>query len=93
MIQKYKIIHALLHTEKGTALLPYDKYVFEVDRRANKLDIKKAVEDIYKVKVKKVNTMIMSGKWRKVRFKPGKTPDWKKAVVTLRKGNKIEMTT
>lgn len=93
MIQGYKIIRTLLHTEKGTALGPFNKYIFEVDTRANKLEIKKAVEEIYKVKVEKVNTMVMPGKWRKVRFKPGKTPDWKKAVVTLREGNRIEIKT
>jgi large subunit ribosomal protein L23 len=67
--------------------------VFEVYKSANKTEIKKAIELVYKVKVKDVNTMIMSGKWRKVRFKPGKTPDWKKAIVTLRKGDKIDVTT
>ncbi|MFH1778749.1 MAG: 50S ribosomal protein L23 [Candidatus Omnitrophota bacterium] len=93
MTEAYKIVRSLLHTEKSTALGPFNKYIFEVDARANKPEIKKAVEDIYKVKVKKVNTMIAPGKWRKVRFKPGKTPDWKKAVVTLHKGHKIEIAT
>nr|HPN66708.1 50S ribosomal protein L23 [Candidatus Omnitrophota bacterium] len=74
-------------------MLPFNKYVFEVDKGANKNEIKKAIEQAYKVKVKDVNTMIMSGKWRRVRFKPGKTPDWKKAVVTLRAGDKIDVTT
>jgi large subunit ribosomal protein L23 len=67
--------------------------VFEVDKRANKTEIRKAIEQAYKVKVKDVNTMIMSGKWRRVRFKPGKTPDWKKAIITLRQGDKIDVTT
>ncbi len=92
MIQKYKVIRSLMHSEKGAALAPINKYVFEVYKYANKPQIRKAVEEIYKVKVKKVNTMIMSGKWRKVRFKPGKTPDWKKAIVTLQAGNKIDVT-
>ena len=74
-------------------MLPFNKYVFEVDKSANKTEIRKAIEQVYKVKVKDVNTMIMSGKWRKVRFKPGKTPDWKKAIVTLRQGDKIDVTT
>ncbi|MDD4879109.1 MAG: 50S ribosomal protein L23 [Candidatus Omnitrophica bacterium] len=74
-------------------MLPFNKYIFEVDKRANKTEIRKAVEIAYKVKVKDVNTMVMSGKWRRVRFKPGKTPDWKKAIVTLRKGDKIDVTT
>ena len=93
MIQKYKIIRSLLHSEKGSTLAPFNKYIFEVYKKANKPEIKKAVEETYKVKVKDVNTMIMSGKWRKVRFKPGKTPDWKKAVVTLQAGNKIDIGT
>ena len=93
MIQKFRILKGLLHSEKGSSLLPFNKYVFEVDKRANKNEIKKAVELAYKVKVKDVNTAIMSGKWRRVRFKPGKTPDWKKAIVTLRSGDKIDVTT
>jgi len=93
MIEKYKIIKSLLHSEKGSQLLPFNKYVFEVDKRANKTEIRKAIEQAYKVMVKDVNTMIMSGKWRRVRFKPGKTPDWKKAVVTLRAGDKIDVST
>ena len=93
MIQKFKILKSLLHSEKGSTMLPFNKYVFEVDKRSNKPEIKKAIEQVYKVKVKDVNTMIMSGKWRKVRFKPGKTPDWKKAIVTLRQGDKIDVTT
>jgi len=91
MIQKYKIIRSLLHSEKGSTLAPLNKYIFEVDKKANKPEVKKAIEEVYKVKVKDVNTMIMSGKWRKVRFKAGKTPDWKKAVVTLQAGNKIDI--
>ncbi|MDD5424224.1 MAG: 50S ribosomal protein L23 [Candidatus Omnitrophica bacterium] len=93
MIQKYKILKSLLHSEKGSQMVAFNKYVFEVDKGANKTEIKKAIEQAYKVKVKDVNTMIMSGKWRRVRFKPGKTPDWKKAVVTLRAGDKIDVTT
>lgn len=93
MTQGYKVIRSLLHTEKGTTLSPFNKYIFEVDADANKVDIKRAVEDVYKVRVKKVNTMIAPGKWRRVRFKPGKTPDWKKAVVTLHEGHKIDIST
>lgn len=93
MIQKYKVIRTLLHSEKGTTQRPFGKYLFEVNKQANKIEIKKAVEDVYGVKVVSVNTMIMSGKWRRVRYKAGKTPDWKKAVVTLADGNKIEIAT
>ena len=55
-------------------------------------EIKKAVEDIYKVKVGSVNTVSMRGKAKRVRYAVGKTPDWKKAIVTLKEGNKIDVT-
>jgi large subunit ribosomal protein L23 len=83
---------SLLRTEKGTNLLPFNKYLFWVDRGANKIDIKSAVEEVYKVKVEKVNTMTVKGKKKRVRFAEGKTPDWKKAVVTLKAGDKIDVT-
>ena len=70
---------------------PLGKYLFWVDKAANKIEIKKAVEEIYKVKVKSVNTLTMRGKKKRVRFIEGKTPDWKKAVVTLKAGDKIDV--
>lgn len=88
----YDIIKSLLRTEKGTFLLPQNKYVFWVDRNANKIEIAKAVEEIYKVKVKSVYTVMCRGKKRRVRWVEGKTPDWKKAIVTLKEGNKIDVT-
>lgn len=88
----YDTVINLLRTEKGTELLPLNKYMFVVDKRANKLQIKRAVEQIYKVKVDAVNTAIVSGKTKRVRFKEGRTADWKKAIVTLKQGHKIEVT-
>jgi large subunit ribosomal protein L23 len=88
----YDTVLSLLRTEKGTELLPLNKYMFVVDKKANKLQIKKAVEQIYKVKVDAVNTIIVSGKNKRVRFKEGRTADWKKAVVTLKQDHKIEVT-
>ncbi len=88
----YDTVISLLRTEKGTELLPLNKYLFVVDKRTNKLQIKKAVEQIYKVKVGAVNTAIVSGKTKRVRFKEGRTADWKKAIVTLKQGHKIEVT-
>ena len=82
---------SLLRTEKGSNLLPLNKYLFWVDKKANKIDIRSAVEELYKVKVKRVNTMIARGKKKRVRFIEGKTPDWKKAVVTLKQGDKIDI--
>lgn len=92
MKDAYKIIMSPLRTEKGTYLLPFNKYLFWVDKKANKIEIKNAVEELYKVKVEKVNTLTMRGKNRRVRYVEGKTPDWKKAIVTLKEGQKIEVT-
>ncbi|MCL5781155.1 MAG: 50S ribosomal protein L23 [Bacillota bacterium] len=78
-------------TEKSTGLLAENKYTFIVDLNANKTEIKKAVEDIFKVKVEKVNTMRVKGKLKRVRQFTGRTPDRKKAIVTLKEGDKIEI--
>jgi large subunit ribosomal protein L23 len=78
-------------TEKSTTLLQDNKYTFVVDPAANKTEIKQAVEKIFKVNVTKVNTIRVKGKFRRVRNIPGRTPDYKKAVVTLKAGDKIEI--
>ncbi len=88
----YDTVKSLLRTEKGTGLLPLNKYMFIVDMKANKLQVKEAVEQIYKVKVTKVNMLIASGKAKRVRQQLGRTADWKKAIVTLKKGDKIDVT-
>ncbi|MDD2703708.1 MAG: 50S ribosomal protein L23 [Candidatus Omnitrophica bacterium] len=87
----YDIIKALLRTEKSTIYEPENKYLFLVDKSSNKIQIKQAVEYIYKVKVDKVNTYILKGKMKRVRYQVGKTPDTKKAVVTLAEGQKIDL--
>ncbi|MBL7080956.1 MAG: 50S ribosomal protein L23 [Candidatus Omnitrophica bacterium] len=84
-------IKALLSTEKSAAQEAQAKYFFLVAKDSSKLQIKKAVEEIYKVKVKRVNTLVAPGKLRRVRFQWGKTPDYKKAVVTLAFGGKIQV--
>jgi large subunit ribosomal protein L23 len=89
----YFAIKNLMRTEKGTQIAPLNKYIFNVDVKATKVQIKRAVEKIYKVKVESVNTIKMHGKLRRVRYKAGYTPDWKKAVVTLKPPSKIEITT
>ena len=77
-------------SEKSTRLSEEEnKYVFKVDRQANKIDIRRAVEQIYKVHVACVNTMIVRGKIKRYRWQRGKMPDWKKAVVTLKEGEAI----
>lgn len=88
----YDIIKSLLRTEKATILEPLRKYLFLVAYDANKIQIRKAVEDIYKVKVASVNTKISAGKLRRVRYQPGYESDKKKAWVTLAEGSKIETT-
>lgn len=85
------ILRRPLVTEKSTSLLKDNKYTFVVDINANKVEIRQAVESIFKVKVEKVNTMRVKGKIKRVRRVPGKTPDIKKAVVTLRDGDRIEI--
>ena len=91
MITCYDVIKTLVRTEKGTTLEPMGKYLFEVARNANKVQIKKAVEEIYNVKVQDVNTSIVRGKLKRVRSDYGRTSPWKKAVVTLKEGQKIEV--
>ncbi len=85
------IIKALLQTEKSSSYLPKGKYLFLVNNSANKIQIKKAVEQAYKVKVKNVNTFVSMGKLKRVRHQLGRTVDTKKAVVTLAPGAKIEV--
>ncbi|HQP10752.1 MAG TPA: 50S ribosomal protein L23 [Candidatus Omnitrophota bacterium] len=91
MMTCYDIVKTLIRTEKGTLLEPEGKYLFQVARRSNKIEIKKAIEEIYKVKVRDVNTSIVRGKLKRVRQEQGMTSAWKKAVVTLKEGQKIEV--
>ena len=92
MKDPHDVVKGMIRTEKGANLLPLNKYQFWADRTANKIEIKKAVEDIYKVKVDSVNTIMMRGKTKRVRYAIGKTVDWKKAIVTLKEGSKIDIT-
>ncbi len=70
-----------------------NRYFFEVDKQANKMDIKHAVEALFKVTVRKVNTMNMPGKPKRERtMKYGRTATWKRAVVTLKDGDSIDLT-
>jgi len=92
MITSYDIIKTLIRTEKGTDLEFERKYLFLVWIKANKIQIKKAVEEIYNVKVEAVNTMNVAGKKKRVRQEFGHASDWKKAIVTLKEGSKIDVT-
>lgn len=78
-------------TEKSMNLLAENKYTFIVDKRANKTEIKNAVEGIFKVKVEKVATVMSKGKLKRMGRFEGKTPDRKKAIVTLKPGHKIRL--
>lgn len=82
------IIYKPLVTEKATRLMEQNKYVFIVDKRANKIEIRKAVEDLFGVKVESVNTQNVSGKPKRVGIHRGYKPDRKKAIVTLKEGSK-----
>ena len=84
MKSPYEVIKRPIITEKSMGLLDENKYTFEVDKNANKPEIKAAIEQIFEgVKVKKVRTMNYEGKKVRTRHGIGKKADWKKAVVTL----------
>lgn len=86
------IIKRPIITERATFLSTQNKYLFRVAKWANKVQIKRAVEHLFGVRVVKVNTLIQRGKRRRIRYKVGKRPDWKKAIVTLQKGDTIGLT-
>lgn len=86
----YDVIQEPHVTEKVTGQKPEGKYTFRVHPEANKHSIKEAVEKIFNVHVTGINTSRVSGKWKRVRFRPGMTAQWKKATVTLKEGEKIE---
>jgi large subunit ribosomal protein L23 len=86
----HQIILRPLVTEKGLHKAERNnQYAFEVNRTAGKEDIRRAVEDLFDVKVLRVNTQIRRGKPRRTRFREGTTKHWKKAIVTLDKENRI----
>jgi large subunit ribosomal protein L23 len=91
MYSPYDIIITLIHSEKSARMEENGCYQFSVAISATKIDIARAVEKIYKVKVVSVNTIIVRGKMKRVRTQLGKKPDWKKAYVKLAKGQKIEV--
>lgn len=87
-----QIIIAPVITEKGTFIQEkYNQYVFRVARRANRIQIKQAVEKIFDVKVEGVRVAIVKGKQRRLGRSVGFRPDWKKAVVTVKEGDTINL--
>lgn len=82
------LIHPII-TEKATGLKEQDKYFFKVDMRANKVEVSRAVEKMYNVEVKSCNIINVRGKKKRVRYKEGFSSGYKKAIVTLKKGDKL----
>ena len=89
----YDIIIAPVITEKATLLSEQNKVVFRVAKDATKDEIAAAVEELFKVTVTKVNTMVTKGKTKRFRGRPGRRSDVKKAIVTLAEGQSIDITT
>ncbi|MBI4576079.1 MAG: 50S ribosomal protein L23 [Planctomycetes bacterium] len=88
----YEVVKRPLITEKAMGQTEYrNQYSFVVARDANKIEIKRAVEQIFDVRVASVNTQNRAGKIRRVRFRVGRSPAWKKAIVTLHPDDRIDL--
>ena len=88
----YGLIKRPLMTEKSTILQDLrNQYTFQIADGANKCEVKKAVESIFDVKVEAVNIVRVPGKIRRILGRPGRTMPWKKAIITLREGDRIEI--
>ncbi len=90
----FEVVKTVRLTEKGTRQAEkYNQYTIVADPRANKTEIRQAVQELFKVKVVRVNTLNVRGKARRLRTsQAGKAPNWKKAIVTLKEGDKIVLT-
>ena len=89
----FDVIVAPVITEKATIASENNQVVFKVAKTATKPDIKRAVEALFNVKVKSVNTLVRKGKTKRFRGRPGQQSDIKKAIVTLEEGHSIDVTT
>jgi large subunit ribosomal protein L23 len=89
----YDVIIAPVITEKATTASEHNKVVFKVNRNATKPQIKEAVEKLFDVKVKRVNTLIRGGKIKTFKGRPGELQSTKRAIVTLEEGHRIDVTT
>lgn len=87
----YEVLKRPVITEKNTMLQGQNKYIFEVDKAANKAQVKEAVEQVFKVNVKAVNIISAPGKRRRVKRRQVVAPGRKKAVVTVQQGQRIEL--
>ena len=90
MMDSREVIVRPVVSEKSYDLIEQNRYTFEVNKKATKPQIARAVEDVFGVTVTKVNTMNVSGKLRRVRWATGLTRSWKKAIVTVKEGDSIE---
>ncbi len=91
MVHPQNIIIKPIITEKSTAMGEDSRYVFKVKKDANKVEIAKAVEALFKVTVVSVNTITVPGKLKRQGRSQGLTPEWKKAIVTLKDGDRISL--
>jgi large subunit ribosomal protein L23 len=93
-MNSFDVIKTVRLTEKGTRQgEKFNQYTVVADRRATKPQIRHAVQELFKVKVTKINTLNVRGKFRRQRTsQAGQAPDWKKAIVTLKEGDKISLT-
>ena len=91
--QMYDLIRAPLITEKATAASEHNQVIFRVPLSATKREVKVAVEGLFSVKVDAVNTIRVQGKLKRVRGRPGQRSDFKKAIVTLAEGSRIDVST
>jgi large subunit ribosomal protein L23 len=89
----YQVLLSPLVTEKATALTEQSQVVFKVRIEATKPEIKAAVEGLFGVKVLAVNTLVVKGKAKRFKGRPGQRSDWKKAMVKLAEGQSIDLTT
>ena len=89
----YDIIRAPVITEKATAASEHNQVIFRVALDATKREVKAAVEGFFDVKVDAVNTIRVEGKTKRFRGKPGRRSDYKKAIVTLAEGSRVDVTT
>ena len=91
-MNRFEIIKRPLDTEKLDRMRDREnKFAFEIDMKANKTEIKQAIEQIFKVKVLDVKTSIVRGKFRRIGRSEGQRPNWKKAIVTLKEGDAISL--
>ncbi len=90
-LEPHQILLRPLVTEKGVHRASRNnQYAFEIHREATKFDVKRAVEELFSVKVAKVRTQTRKGKMRRYRFRYGRTSDWKKAIVQLHEDHRID---